>query len=109
MSTVSNIASINGQLLTIYGKGFSSVNSENVVKVQDNVCKVLKSSFESITCEMPAFADPGKIQYVGVRGLRWRMWNKTHSMPTSRIGSNVKPDLDENMLTPDGPYRYYVT
>ena len=78
-------------MLTITGKGFSKVLSENTVTVMDNVCDIKSSTFTEIVCEMPPFDAPTELAYIGHRGLKRYFWNNTN-LGFAALDGIVQPD-----------------
>jgi hypothetical protein len=92
-------ASPNGQILTINGKGFSTVRSQNEVKVLDATCVVKYSDFYKIICEMPATTASSDAAFIGGRGLKRLFWNNT-GKSFEELDGVVEPTTIENWFDP---------
>eukprot|EP00761_Pharyngomonas_kirbyi_P010107 gb/GECH01010125.1/.p1 GENE.gb/GECH01010125.1/~~gb/GECH01010125.1/.p1 ORF type:complete len:3495 (+),score=610.83 gb/GECH01010125.1/:1-10485(+) len=98
---ISNISPKKGSLeggtfVTITGKGFSRKSEKTMIEIDNVSCKVVKSSYNEITCmtEKPTNDIGNQNYYQGTRGLRKYRWNNIGGTGLHRLKNS--PNFPDN-------------
>lgn len=99
-SISNNNGSIEGQIITIKGAGFSTTN-QNEVSLGNVSCKILEQSATEITCEMPPLDGPIPAQGYHA-GLKWEFYEQAYSLESVKNGA-ISPTWTKSRLVPEPP------